>query len=151
MHILKVITSAEILSNAEKMQQATSPKRGRPRLYPRLVDSYAVTGVIRKPYFLAKMSASRSTSYDGETDGNVVNLFPLMHTGITEPVAKLYISVEAFSMRGPKPGKKRNKYRKRKIKKARRAESEDEPDNTSEEDSDMDTWTDIPEKKDISS
>ena len=112
-------TGSEMISTAENMQDASSRKRGRPRLYPRLTDSYAVTRVIRKPHILAKMSAVRPKTDDGETDRKLTNGFPLMFTGITEPVSKLYISVEAFSMRGPKPGTKRNKYRKRKIKKER--------------------------------
>ena len=95
------------------MQDAGRPKRSRPRQYQKLVDSYAVTGFIRKPYFLAISSEACSKNDSGVTDSKLANRFPLMYTGITEPVSKLYISVEAFSMRGPKLDKKRNKYRKR--------------------------------------
>ena len=117
---------------------AVEKKRGRPRIHMEISDSYAKTGIIRKPTYLlkkqlvdskvpaiasssAKRYFLRSSPVDSSTDSDSVNesesdqqSSPLTYTSIKEPVSKVFISVEGFKKRGPKPGQKRNKYKKRK-------------------------------------
>lgn len=109
-------------------------KRGRPRVYVELDDTYAKTGIIRKPLYLleklvvgkreldfssrseAKEYCQLSSPTDSSAESDSVDeedqSSPSKFTGIKEPVSKVYISVEGFKKRGPKPGQKRNKYKK---------------------------------------
>lgn len=108
-----------------EMDLENSRKRGRPRLYPENTDSYAKTGVIRKPIYLMKNvdassedddapTAVSSPEVDSDVPRDIEQPESPVSAASSQPVSKVFISVEGFKKRGPKPGQKRDKYKKRK-------------------------------------
>ena len=102
--------------------QSAGKRRGRPPLINKdIEDSFAKTGIIRKPKNFERLKEvwKQQIKSDGITDEASSSSEP------REAFSKKFICVAPYTPRGPKPGQKRKPYKKRKGSKKKPAEKDE--------------------------